>query len=255
MAQVSSLAALVKVVSHDLIDSTIGIDPATLEFYNGNMINEPQNEFLTQLNAINNFTNNWETDNKIQHFNTSTEAEITKQHEIGNNLPKSSHTMLLWQRRLNSQKGSNRQIEALHDLHSEIDSTIQKGGYSLSHTPTNDKVIDSSSALAVLHFQMDVGEHITPRAPAETMCKVQMDAAGLQYGQSSNEDNISFSSNISFSPFSMLNRGLQSIPHESQLQNLQENVLHELDSANVDLLIKNVLSQTQSQDASTIDPL
>lgn len=39
MAQVSSLAALVKVVSHDLIDSTIGIDPATMEFYNGNMKN------------------------------------------------------------------------------------------------------------------------------------------------------------------------------------------------------------------------
>lgn len=47
MAQVSSFDALVKVVSHDLIDSTIGIDPATLEFHNGNMVDEPQNEFLT----------------------------------------------------------------------------------------------------------------------------------------------------------------------------------------------------------------
>ncbi|PWN31349.1 uncharacterized protein FA14DRAFT_158802 [Meira miltonrushii] len=233
MAQVSSFYALVKVVSHDLNDSTIGIDPAMLECYNGNIIEEPQNEFLTQLNAINNFTNNWETDNKFQHFNTSIEAENTKQHEIGSNLPKSSHTMLLWRGRLNSQEGSNKQFKALHDLHSEINSTIQKGGYFLSHTPTNDKDIDSSSALAASLFQVDVGEHITPRAPAETMCKFK----------------------LILLPFLMLNRGLQSIPHESQLQNLQESVLRELDSANADLLIKDVLSQTQSQDASTLDAL
>jgi len=87
------------------------------------------------------------------------------------------------------------------------------------------------------------------------MCKVQIDPAGLEQRQSSNENNISSSSDISFSPFSMLNRGLQLIPHEQQSQHLQESVSRESDLANVDLVIKNVLSHTQSQVASTMDPL
>lgn len=256
MAQVSSFDAPVKVASNDLIDSTIGIDPAMLEFFDENMFNEPQYDFFTQLNAINNFTNNWEIDNTIQQFNTFPKKdENIDQNKIGNHLPKSSHTMLLWQRRLNSQKGSNKQFEALHDLHSEIDSTIRKGDSFPSHSPTkNDKSIDPSSALADSDFQMDAGIHVTTNAPAETMCKVQMDAAGLQHKQSSSEDNISSSSNISCSPSSMLNGGLQPIQHESQLQNLQKGLSPEPGTAYIDQCIKNLLSQTHWQDASIMDP-
>ena len=108
MAQISSFDAPVKVASNDLIDSTVGIDPAILEFPNENLINVPQYDLFIQFSTINNFTKNWEMDNKFQQFNTFNNVENISQNKIGNHLPKSSHTMRLWQRRMNSHKKEKR---------------------------------------------------------------------------------------------------------------------------------------------------
>lgn len=124
MAQISSFDAPVKASSNDLIDSTVGIDPAILQFPIENLFNVPQHNLFTQFSTINNFTNNWKMDNKFQHFNTFNNVQNISQNKIGNHLPKSSHTMRLWQRRMNSQKGKEKEFEALQDPHSEIDNSI-----------------------------------------------------------------------------------------------------------------------------------